>query len=191
MTQNKFASIITATRRRRGISQKQAAMELGISQSLLSHYEKGIRECNLDFLVKLSEYYGVSCDYLLGHSTAKTSRTLAAQRRRDILRSLETLFTLLERADDAKLTEKVVAFYKNQIYRGLKLFDGVCDGLYFETDDESISFALAEAEINYALAYKEAQNLKDTEIPLHENSLEYPEQIINETEMALHEKGLL
>lgn len=191
MTQNKFASIITATRRRRGISQKQAAMELGISQSLLSHYEKGIRECNLDFLVKLSEYYGVSCDYLLGHNTAKTSRTLAAQRRRDILRSLETLFTLLERADDAKLTEKVVAFYKNQIYRGLKLFDGVCDGLYFETDDESISFALAEAEINYALAYKEAQNLKDTEIPLHENSLEYPEQIINEIEMALHEKGLL
>lgn len=191
MAQNKFASIITATRRRRGISQKQAALELGISQSLLSHYEKGIRECNLDFLVKLSEYYGVSCDYLLGHSTAKTSRTAAAQRQRSVLRSLETLFVLLERADDYKLSENLIAFYKNQIYRGLKLFDGVCDGLYFETDDESISFALSEAEINFALAYKEAQNLKDTELPLHENSLEYPEQIINEIELSLHEKGLL
>lgn len=191
MAQNKFASIITATRRRRGISQKQAALELGISQSLLSHYEKGIRECNLDFLVKLSEYYGVSCDYLLGHSTAKTSRTAVAQRQRSVLRSLETLFVLLERADDYKLSENLIAFYKNQIYRGLKLFDGVCDGLYFETEDESISFALSEAEINFALAYKEAQNLKDTELPLHENSLEYPEQIINEIELSLHEKGLL
>lgn len=191
MALNKFASIITATRKRRGISQKQAALELGISQALLSHYEKGIRECSLDFLVKLSEYYGVSCDYLLGHSTARTSRTASAQRQRSLLRSIETLMLLVERADDEVLASKVNAFFKNQIYRGLKLFDGVCDGLYFEVDDESISFAAAEAEINYALAYKEAQNLKDTEISLHENSLEYPEQIINEVELSLHEKGLL
>ncbi|MCI8497183.1 MAG: helix-turn-helix transcriptional regulator, partial [Clostridiales bacterium] len=39
-----FPRIITLLRKERGISQKAAAQELGISQALLSHYEKGIRE---------------------------------------------------------------------------------------------------------------------------------------------------
>lgn len=61
-----FPQIITNQRKQRKISQKQAAADLGISQALLSHYEKGIRECGLDFLVKIADYYNVSCDYLLG-----------------------------------------------------------------------------------------------------------------------------
>ena len=64
----KFASILSQLRKERGISQKKAATELGISQALLSHYEKGIRECGLDFIIKCSEYYGVTTDYLLGVS---------------------------------------------------------------------------------------------------------------------------
>ena len=40
-----FNRIITLLRKERGITQKQAAQELGISQAQLSHYEKGIREC--------------------------------------------------------------------------------------------------------------------------------------------------
>ena len=47
-----FPRIITFLRKERGLSQKQVASDLGISQALLSHYEKGIRECGLDFLVK-------------------------------------------------------------------------------------------------------------------------------------------
>ena len=60
-----FARIITLQRKERQISQKQAAADLGISQALLSHYEKGIRECGLGCLVKIADYYGISCDYLL------------------------------------------------------------------------------------------------------------------------------
>ena len=55
-----FPRIITFLRKERGLSQKQVAGDMGISQALLSHYEKGIRECGLDFLVKTAEYYGVS-----------------------------------------------------------------------------------------------------------------------------------
>ena len=62
----KFPEIISSLRRAKGISQKQAAAELGIKQALLSHYENGIRECGLDFLIKLSAYYEVSTDELLG-----------------------------------------------------------------------------------------------------------------------------
>lgn len=63
-----FSDRLTAQRKRKGVSQKDAAAELGISQALLSHYENGIREPGLQFLVKAAEYYNVSCDYLLGHS---------------------------------------------------------------------------------------------------------------------------
>lgn len=61
-----FSARLTELRRERGISQKEAAEKLGVSQALLSHYEKGIRECGLDFLCKAAAYYDVSCDYLLG-----------------------------------------------------------------------------------------------------------------------------
>ena len=44
-----FNRIIKLLRKERGITQKQAAEDLGVSQALLSHYEKGIRECGLDF----------------------------------------------------------------------------------------------------------------------------------------------
>ena len=63
--------MLAKLRRHRGISQKQAATELGISPALLSHYENGIRECGLDFLLRIAEYYSVSCDYLLGKSELK------------------------------------------------------------------------------------------------------------------------
>ena len=61
-----FNRIITLLRKERGITQKQAAAELGVSQALLSHYEKGIRECGLDFVVRVADYYDVSCVYHKG-----------------------------------------------------------------------------------------------------------------------------
>lgn len=66
-----FASKISSLRREKNITQKDAAAALGVSQALLSHYEKGIRECNLDFVKKAAIYYNVTTDYLLGLSDGK------------------------------------------------------------------------------------------------------------------------
>ncbi len=63
-----FSRIITLLRKEKKLSQKQVATDLGVSQALLSHYEKGIRECSLDFLSKTADYYNVSTDYLLGRT---------------------------------------------------------------------------------------------------------------------------
>lgn len=63
-----FARVLSLLRKERNLSQKQVSFDLGISQALLSHYEKGIRECSLTFLVKICDYYGVSSDYVLGLS---------------------------------------------------------------------------------------------------------------------------
>ena len=74
-----FPRIITFLRKERGLSQKQVAADLGISQALLSHYEKGIRECGLDFLVKAAEYFEVSCDYLLGRTVQRRLASVSAE----------------------------------------------------------------------------------------------------------------
>lgn len=63
-----FCRIITLLRKEKKLSQKQVSLDLGISQALLSHYEKGIRECNLETLVKIADYYSVPTDYLLGRT---------------------------------------------------------------------------------------------------------------------------
>lgn len=47
--QSDFPRVLTLLRKEKHLSQKEAASALGVSQALLSHYEKGIRECGLDF----------------------------------------------------------------------------------------------------------------------------------------------
>lgn len=61
-----FSLRLTDLRKEKGFSQKEAASLLGVSQALLSHYEKGIRECGLDFLKRACDLYDVTSDYLLG-----------------------------------------------------------------------------------------------------------------------------
>lgn len=74
-----FPRILSLLRKEKSISQKQAAADLGISQALLSHYEKGIRECRLDFVVTAANYYGVSCDYLLGRTADRQGASITAE----------------------------------------------------------------------------------------------------------------
>ena len=69
----KFSDRIKKLRKSFGLSQKDAAIKLGVSQAQLSHYENGIRECSLDFVVTLAKFYGVSCDYLLGATAEKAA----------------------------------------------------------------------------------------------------------------------
>ena len=61
-----FSQALSQLRHEKGVSQRQAAQDLGVSQALLSHYENGIREPGLTFVVKVCDYYQVSADYLLG-----------------------------------------------------------------------------------------------------------------------------
>ncbi|MDR0671589.1 MAG: helix-turn-helix domain-containing protein [Oscillospiraceae bacterium] len=63
-----FPRVLTLLRREKGVSQRLAASQLGISQALLSHYEKGAREPGLAFVSRACDYYGVSADFLLGRS---------------------------------------------------------------------------------------------------------------------------
>ena len=139
-----FCRIITLLRKEKGVTQKKAADDLGVSQALLSHYEKGIRECGLEFVVKVANYYDVSCDYLLGRSADRSGLTLqvddipmpeaaAAQdghfkgsvlptlHRKLISNSLNILYDKLNRCPDKELVGEISAYLMMSVYQMFRL----------------------------------------------------------------------
>ena len=52
-------------RKSRKYTQQKVAMDLNISREALSYYENGKREPSLALLVKMSEYFNVSINYLI------------------------------------------------------------------------------------------------------------------------------
>lgn len=141
---SEFPRVITLLRKERGISQKQAAAELGISQALLSHYEKGIRECGLGFLVRCADFYGVSCDYLLGRSAERTGGTISVEdipdpentgkenvlrgvgilptlNKKLIANSLNVLFDQVAKSGSKELVTEVSSFLMLSVYRMFRL----------------------------------------------------------------------
>lgn len=137
-----FPRILTLLRKEKGISQKQAAGDLGISQALLSHYEKGIRECGLAFVVRASKYYGVSCDYLLGRSPDRTGAVLSVEdipepdaagkdnvfhgsllptlNKKLIANSLNIIFDMLQSAGSRELTAEVSDYLMTAVYKAFR-----------------------------------------------------------------------
>ena len=139
---NNFARIITLLRKERGYSQKKVAADLDISQALLSHYEKGIRECGLDFVVKVADYYNVSCDYLLGRSPHRSGATITMEdipepdsagkenvmhgpgisvlpllNKKLIANSLNIIFGMLQKLNNKSLTAEISAYMNLCIYK--------------------------------------------------------------------------
>lgn len=136
---SEFARILTLLRKEKGISQKYASTQLGVSQALLSHYENGIRECGLDFLVRAASFYGVSCDYMLGRTPDRAGTTLTIDEipesdaagkensyrsgvlctlnKKLISNSLNILFDLLNKAGSQSLVGEVSDFLMLAVYR--------------------------------------------------------------------------
>ena len=54
-----------AIRKKKGLNQLKVAMDLNICREAISYYENGQRCPNLEMLVKLSNYFDVSIDYLI------------------------------------------------------------------------------------------------------------------------------
>lgn len=52
-------------RKQRHLNQQKVALDLNITREALSHYENGRREPSLAMLVKMSDYFNVSIDYLI------------------------------------------------------------------------------------------------------------------------------
>lgn len=138
-----FSRIITLLRKERGYSQKKAAGDLGVSQALLSHYEKGIRECGLDFVVKVADYYNVSCDYLLGRTPHRSGATITVEdipepdaagkennfrgsllpvlNKKLIANSLNIIFGILQKCGNKWLTTEISAYLNLSVYKAFRM----------------------------------------------------------------------
>ena len=141
MINNDFPRILTLLRKEQGFSQKKVAEDLGISQALLSHYEKGIRECGLNFVVKVADYYGVSCDYLLGRTPHRTGKkftlnevpddsparakkndsTQLEYNRRILVNSLNIVFAILRKIKSESLTNVVSHYLFSAVYKAFRV----------------------------------------------------------------------
>ena len=74
-----FSRTLSLLRQERGISQRKAAAELGVSQALLSHYENGIREPGLNFVTRACDYYNVSADFMLGRTLSRDGAIIVSE----------------------------------------------------------------------------------------------------------------
>ena len=53
-------------RKKKGITQEELGDVIGVTKTAISYYESGKRQLTADLLQKLSEYFGVSTDYIIG-----------------------------------------------------------------------------------------------------------------------------
>jgi len=89
---SKFAVNLGKLRQEKGLSQRQAAAELGISQALLSHYETDAREPKLDFVLKICDYYSVTTDFILGRTKERNdAATRLSAQVSEVIESLDEL----------------------------------------------------------------------------------------------------
>ncbi len=154
-----FPKMLSQLRQEKGVSQRNAAACLNVSQALLSHYENGAREPGLDFLLRAARYYGVSTDYLLGRTTqrdrdgaltmehihAMASGAIAAPelanlRQKQLSGAESVLFALLEKTNDKTLVDAVSRYLSMAVYKALRYLDlsyeAEGDSLYCDIPDE-------------------------------------------------------
>ena len=186
-----FSRTLSLLRQERGVSQRTAAKDLGISQALLSHYENGIREPGLSFVVKACDYYHVSADFILGRTLSRDGSMLSSEEvleaaepgnilQGSVLATLQSkllsgavgvLFGLLGKLGDKTAINTAAAYLGGavyQLYRHLYRAAGANEA-YFALDPAACTMGTADAdrkleEVRYARALR-AQAAKKAEFP--------------------------
>ena len=184
---SEFSRTLSLLRQEKGVSQRLAAGELGISQALLSHYENGIREPGLAFVVRACDYYGVSADFILGRTLSREGNMLTEQDildaaepksnlRGSVLATLQSkllsgavgvLFELLGKLGDKAVINHAAAYLGSavyQLYRHLYRASGANEA-YFALDPAANGLGLSDAdrklsEARYAAALRELKAQK-------------------------------
>lgn len=69
-----FAKRIKELRESRNLTMRGLAAELNIGNNSISQYENCLRTPDIDVLKKFADYFGVTCDYLVGLSDESSKR---------------------------------------------------------------------------------------------------------------------
>ncbi len=57
---------IKELRQEKSLSQANVAKAIGVSQKAIDYWERGVNEPKASYIIALADFFGVSCDYLLG-----------------------------------------------------------------------------------------------------------------------------
>lgn len=63
-----FNERLKELRLEKNLSQNELAEKLGVSQKSISNWETGVREADFETLEKMTKFFNVTADYLLGIS---------------------------------------------------------------------------------------------------------------------------
>lgn len=80
--------IIAELRADKGMNQEQLATVLNVSRSTLANWEVGNRSIDVETLVVIADFFGVSCDYLLGRTRHKYNFSLENEKNVDAIMSI-------------------------------------------------------------------------------------------------------
>ena len=164
-----FSRTLSLLRQERGVSQRTAAADLGISQALLSHYENGIREPGLAFVVRACDYYHVSADFILGRTLSREGSMLTSEEvlnaaepgnvlQGSVLATLQSkllsgaigvLFGLLGKLGDKAAINAAASYLSSvvyQLYRHLYRTAGANEA-YFALDPAACTLGVADADM--------------------------------------------
>ncbi len=61
------------------LSQRQLGDHLGLSKSSIGNYENGVRQPDFETVILMADYFGVTVDYLIGHSALPTFEVTAQE----------------------------------------------------------------------------------------------------------------
>ncbi len=64
----KFAERLKEIRLEKNVTRKFLALNLEVSERLISYWENDERECSFEMLIKIADFFDVSIDYLLGRT---------------------------------------------------------------------------------------------------------------------------
>lgn len=167
-----FSRTLSLLRQEQGISQRKAADALGISQALLSHYENGIREPGLAFVVRACDYYNVSADFLLGRTLSRDGTTiiepeqlydaseekdnamrgsmLAMLSKKLLVNSIGMIFDLLGKIGSRQAIRAASAYLSTAVYtlfRQIHQAPGTNNPDFFSVDQRSFSGGLTNADM--------------------------------------------
>lgn len=169
-----FSRTLSLLRQEKGVSQRTAAGALGISQALLSHYENGIREPGLAFVVRACNYYGVSADFLLGRTLSRDGTTIAPEELYDLsdeknnsmrggvlallskkllVNSIGALFDLLAHTGSREAIRAAANYLSTAVYKTYRRLYEACPDSnpdFFSVPSRRFHAGLADAEMRCA-----------------------------------------
>lgn len=75
----KFGNILKELRKEKGLTQRELAKLLNISNSSLAMYETDKREPDFELVKKIAEFFDVTMDYLLGNNKSNSTEQNGSQ----------------------------------------------------------------------------------------------------------------